>query len=124
MADGYVQAQREAEWNSLPPPHHGPSHDRFCQGKPFEVQEALRPGCLKKVILATTMWEVVDHATGEARENELGTTEDFWGYMIRNQLQMRRHYNKVDSVRRLIRLFVDSPIPGPVNLQIQEEMVD
>lgn len=88
----------------------------------LRFQSLCGSGALKKVVLATTMWEVVDPSTGEKREGELKTAEDFWGYMIRHKSQIHRHYNNVESVRRLIGLFANGA--APVTLRLEEEMVD
>ncbi len=82
------------------------------------------PDALRKVILATSMWEGVDEAVGEAREKELADTEEFWGYMLRHHSQMHRHYNTVQSARRLIEVFAGSAAPEPISLRLQEEIVD
>lgn len=37
---------------------------------------------LQKVVLATTMWDVVDGEIGAKRERELVEKKDFWGYMV------------------------------------------
>lgn len=37
---------------------------------------------LKNVILATTMWDRVSQSEGDARELELTSTMDFWGWMM------------------------------------------
>ena len=46
---------------------------------------------LKNVILATTMWDRISEAEGEARENELITTPDFWGWMVSQGSKVYRH---------------------------------
>lgn len=46
---------------------------------------------LKNVILATTMWDRISEAEGEARENELTTTPDFWGWMVSQGSKVYRH---------------------------------
>ena len=37
---------------------------------------------LQKVVLATTMWDVVEEGIGAKREQELKEKKEFWGYMI------------------------------------------
>ena len=90
----------------------------------LRFQRLCGPEALRKVILATSMWEGVAEAVGEAREKELADTEEFWGYMLRHHSQMHRHYNTVESVRRLIGVFAGSAAPEPISLQLQEEIVD
>ncbi|KAI0838300.1 hypothetical protein F5Y06DRAFT_269093 [Hypoxylon sp. FL0890] len=82
------------------------------------------PNALQHVILATTMWErLSDEGIGVKHEKELVETEDFWGFMVRQGSQVRRHYNTRQSARELLQIFVSSNDP-PVALKIQEEMVD
>ncbi|KAI1140789.1 hypothetical protein F5Y05DRAFT_374930 [Hypoxylon sp. FL0543] len=82
------------------------------------------PNALRRVILATTMWErLSDEGVGVKHEKELTETEDFWGFMIRQGSQVRRHYNTGKSAKELLQIFVTSNEP-PVALKIQEEMVD
>ena len=90
----------------------------------LRFQRLCGPEALRKVILATSMWEGVDPAVGEARERELAETEEFWGYMLRHRSQMHRHYNTAESVRRLIGVFAGSATPEPISLRLQEEIVD
>ena len=45
---------------------------------------------LKNVILATTMWEMVDEEDGHAREIELQDTPEFWGVMKEKGSQIVR----------------------------------
>lgn len=90
----------------------------------LRFQRLCGPEALRKVILATSMWEGVAPAVGEAREKELAETDEFWGYMLRHHSQMHRHYNTVESVRRLIGVFAHSPAPEPISLRLQEEIVD
>lgn len=79
---------------------------------------------LRNVILATTMWErLSDEDIGVKHEKELVETEDFWGFMVRQGSQVRRHYNTKESAKGLLQIFVSSNDP-PVALKIQEEMVD
>ncbi|OTA56918.1 hypothetical protein K449DRAFT_387310 [Hypoxylon sp. EC38] len=79
---------------------------------------------LRNVILATTMWErLSDEGIGVKHEKELIDTEDFWGFMVRQGSQVRRHYNTKESAMGLLQIFVSSSDP-PVTLKIQEEMVD
>jgi hypothetical protein len=35
-----------------------------------------------RIVLATTMWDMIDRETAERRENEIKTDERFWGLMI------------------------------------------
>ncbi|KAM0232475.1 hypothetical protein ACHAP5_010728 [Fusarium lateritium] len=82
---------------------------------------------LKNVVLVTTMWEKVEIEVGERRENELESTEEFWGYMKRHGSQTRRHYNNEESARSVLSIFIpESPDiqPETVALAIQKELAD
>lgn len=82
---------------------------------------------LKKVVLTTTMWERVDPAVGERREQELQTTEEFWGFMSKHGSQVRRHYNNKQSALDIISMFVPQSFgvaPETVTLDIQKELAD
>jgi hypothetical protein len=46
---------------------------------------------LKNVILVTTMWDKVSEAEGTARELELTSTPDFWGWMVSQGSKVYRH---------------------------------
>ncbi|KAL8405392.1 hypothetical protein RB596_004311 [Gaeumannomyces avenae] len=80
------------------------------------------PDALKMVILATTMWEQVNQEVGEAREEELRTTEEYWGCMVQRGSRIFRHTNNPDSALRLVRLFLREH--RLETLAIQSEMVD
>lgn len=49
------------------------------------------PDALKNVILVTTMWDRVSEAEGAAREYELTSTPDFWGWMVSHGSRVYRH---------------------------------
>jgi hypothetical protein len=46
---------------------------------------------LKNVILGTTMWDKVSETEGIARERELTSTPDFWGWMMDQGSRVFRH---------------------------------
>lgn len=75
---------------------------------------------LKNVILVTTMWEKVNASEGEARVQELTSTEDFWGCMIASGSRVERHTNDRDSALRLVRALLNQQ---GIPLKMQEEMV-
>ncbi|TPX06853.1 uncharacterized protein E0L32_002349 [Thyridium curvatum] len=79
-------------------------------------------GALKNVILATTMWDLVDQIEGAAREKQLIETKEFWGYMASKGSKVYRHDNTRRSAMNLIGHFVKTDTR--VTLGIQEEMVD
>ncbi|KAL8288224.1 hypothetical protein RB597_000359 [Gaeumannomyces tritici] len=80
------------------------------------------PEALKMVILATTMWGLVDQEVGKVREDELRTTEEYWGHMVQHGSRIFRHANNPDSALRLVGLFMGEH--HPETLAIQSEMVD
>ncbi|KAL8344117.1 hypothetical protein RB601_004575 [Gaeumannomyces tritici] len=80
------------------------------------------PDALKMVILATTMWEQVNQEVGNVREEELRTTEEYWGFMVQRGSRIFRHTNNPDSALRLVRHFMGEH--RPETLAIQSEMVD
>jgi GTP-binding protein EngB required for normal cell division len=49
---------------------------------------------LKNVILGTTMWDKVSETEGTARELELTSTSDFWGWMVSQGSRVYRHTGK------------------------------
>ncbi|KAI1401328.1 P-loop containing nucleoside triphosphate hydrolase protein [Hypoxylon fuscum] len=83
------------------------------------------PNALKRVILATTMWQsLADEELGVKREKELIETEEFWGWMTRNGSQVKRHYDTKVSAKKLLQTFVSSSDTPIEKLKIQEEIVD
>lgn len=57
----------------------------------FMFKKLCGPDALSNVILATTMWEQVTEDVGVAREKELMSTPDFWGWMVGKGSQVYRH---------------------------------
>lgn len=57
---------------------------------------------LKNVLLATTMWDRVGDVEGSARESELISTPDFWGWMVGRGSRVYRHTGEEGRFRRLI----------------------
>lgn len=75
---------------------------------------------LKNVILTTTMWDLVNPEEGEARENQLRSTPEFWGWMIEKGSSTFRYLNTTKSARETIQ----SLLPRPrIVLDIQQQMV-
>jgi hypothetical protein len=77
----------------------------------------------KNTILATTMWEKEDQRVAEKREQSLITGSAFWALMIKRGAQVRRHKNTPESVRELLKPFVERR-QSKVVLSIQKELVD
>ncbi|WYZ36262.1 hypothetical protein EsH8_XII_000012 [Colletotrichum jinshuiense] len=89
------------------------------------------PDNLNRVVLVTTMWDKLDDdKVGVSREKELVENNEFWGCMVERGSQVERHYDTVESARKLIDIFLpqgheQSNRPPPqMELAIQREMVD
>ena len=77
---------------------------------------------LKKVVLATTMWDKVPQREAEEREKQLIETPEFWGFMVSKGSVTYRHNNTVESAVRIIeKLAVDN---SKMTLDIQNQMVN
>ena len=57
----------------------------------FMFKKLCGPNALRHVILATTMWDRVSEVEGRAREQELTSTDDFWGWMVSQGSRVCRH---------------------------------
>lgn len=87
----------------------------------FMFRKLCGPHALKNVILATTMWNSVSERQGAARERELRSTSDFWGWMVEQGSQIRRHDGSTASAMSLIRDLVKNN--EKVTLSLQHQMV-
>ncbi|KAF4468821.1 hypothetical protein FALBO_4287 [Fusarium albosuccineum] len=77
---------------------------------------------LKKVILATTMWDKVSSDEAEKREAELIETPDFWGWMLGKGSSCQRHDNTALSARRIVNtLASDGKL---ITTDLQRQLVD
>ena len=91
----------------------------------FMFKKLCGQDALKNVILATTMWELVDFELGVKRETELVNTQDFWGWMVQHGSQVFRHANTKASAMRLVEIFAGQQSnKQSVALDIQVQMVD
>ena len=88
----------------------------------FMFKKLCGQNALKNVILATTKWEEVGEEKGYEREKELKSTEEFWGWMVKNGSQVQRHYNNKESAMRLIGTYTSTK-RTEMTLDIQKEMV-
>ncbi|CAH0018597.1 unnamed protein product [Clonostachys rhizophaga] len=77
---------------------------------------------LKKVVLATTMWDKVPTEEGEQREKELVDTQEFWGWMLQKGSSCSRHMNSEDSAKRIVQTLVGHETPTITTLQV--ELID
>ena len=74
----------------------------------------------KKVVLATTMWDKVQHDTGVRREREL--FEKFWKTMISYGASTSRFSNSADSAWKIVEIILKQHETEV--LLLQEEIVD
>ena len=58
---------------------------------PLTFKKLCGDDALKNVILATTKWDRVSKQKGTARERELRSTEEFWGWMVSQGSKVYRH---------------------------------
>lgn len=77
---------------------------------------------LRKVVLATTMWDKVAHHEAEAREQQLVDTPEFWGFMVSKGSTVYRHNNTVESTVQIIEKLAHSD--STVTLDLQNQMVN
>ncbi|KAF2663211.1 hypothetical protein BT63DRAFT_129431 [Microthyrium microscopicum] len=78
--------------------------------------------CMPSVVLATTFWEKVSLEDGERREEELETTDEFWGAMVKQKSRVLRHYNTRASALEIVEQFINKR--SSIVLKIQREMID
>jgi hypothetical protein len=93
----------------------------------FMFQRLCGPKALTNVILATTMWERVSEHEGKQREDELKSTDRFWGGMIANGSTVYRHLNTRESAMKIIEHFINIEKPREEErmvLDLQKELVD
>ncbi|KAK7682617.1 hypothetical protein QCA50_014417 [Cerrena zonata] len=76
---------------------------------------------LVNVVIATSMWNHVDEATGRSREDELRSSDEMFQPMVKKGVKMMRHLNTRESAMRIIQTVLNNT-PRP--LLIQEELVD
>jgi TolA-binding protein len=81
------------------------------------------------VVLATTMWELVDHDVGVKRETELISDSKFWGYMKGGGCRFGRVMNTKASAMDIVGMIVgqqsgDSLSKDNNILAVQRELVD
>lgn len=90
----------------------------------FMFQKLCGKDALKNIVLATTMWELVDPTIGDRREKQLTDNPDFWGWMHEKGSQIVRHQNSRESARRIVDIFAShNTTKQKVDLGIQKEMV-
>jgi len=78
---------------------------------------------IRKVVIATTFWDFVTLATGQDREDQLKSNDNFWGAMIKSGSHVFRHDRDQQSAKEIVE-YLASKRDQRVPLAIQEEMVD
>ena len=76
---------------------------------------------LSNVILVTTMWGLVDEATGADRERELVQNIDYWAGLIARGARHARFTATSESGKAIIGLLRERP---QMDTQVQTQMVD
>ncbi|TGJ80532.1 hypothetical protein E0Z10_g8239 [Xylaria hypoxylon] len=87
----------------------------------FLFKKLCGPNALRNVLLVSTMWENVSMMIGNDHEQELVQTEEFWGAMLQQGAQLKRHKNNRDSAMQLLSHFADKK---RTTMAIQNEMVN
>ena len=78
--------------------------------------------CFSSVVIATTMWDRVNHEDGSRREHQLVATVEFWGDLVAQGARVVRYDDSYDSAMQLIHYVLDL-YRTPV-LQFQREAVE
>ncbi|KAF9765717.1 hypothetical protein IL306_001984 [Fusarium sp. DS 682] len=77
---------------------------------------------LKKVVLASTMWDIVPAEKATKREQELKDTPEFWGWMLSKGSSIHRYNNTTESARQIILSLAGHN--APIATDLQKQMVD
>ncbi|KAM0422014.1 hypothetical protein ACHAPD_000457 [Fusarium lateritium] len=77
---------------------------------------------LKKVVLASTMWDMVPVEKATKREQELKDTPEFWGWMLSKGSSVHRYNNTAESAREIILSLTGHN--APIATDLQKQMVD
>lgn len=80
------------------------------------------PECLRGIVLATTMWDLVPFEDGVRREKQLRATNDFWGEMEKGGSIVKRHLRTKESALSILEVILKSQYH--LVLTIQDEMVN
>ncbi|KAG5658581.1 hypothetical protein KAF25_010762 [Fusarium avenaceum] len=79
-------------------------------------------GALKRVILASTMWDITNEEVAVMREKELKETNHFWGWMLSQGSSCHRYNNTPECARQIV-LSLTGRGP-PIVTDLQTQMVD
>ncbi|KAF5677560.1 hypothetical protein FHETE_1611 [Fusarium heterosporum] len=77
---------------------------------------------LKKVILASTMWDITREEDAIMREQELKDTDEFWGWMVEQGSSCHRYNNTAGSARQIVLSLTGHK--SEIVTDLQREMVD
>ncbi|KAF4497147.1 hypothetical protein FAGAP_6670 [Fusarium agapanthi] len=77
---------------------------------------------LKRVVLASTMWDIVPAEKAAKREQELKDTPEFWGWMLSKGSSIHRYNNTAESARKIILSLAGHN--APIATDLQKQMVD
>ncbi|KAF4961107.1 hypothetical protein FSARC_10271 [Fusarium sarcochroum] len=77
---------------------------------------------LRKVILASTMWDKTPLDEATMREQELKDTPEFWGWMLEKGSSCHRYDNTADSARQIILSLANHE--APIATDLQKQIVD
>ncbi|KAK4692123.1 hypothetical protein P7C71_g5015, partial [Lecanoromycetidae sp. Uapishka_2] len=76
---------------------------------------------MSHVVLATSFWDVTDHAKGEHRENQLITRDDFWKKMKDAGAAVIRFKNDSASAMEMVKFIVDQNEKTVLKIQVEME---
>jgi hypothetical protein len=79
-------------------------------------------GALKRVILASTMWDITREEVAVMREQELKETSHFWGWMLSQGSSCHRYNNTPESARQIVLSLIGRG--DPIVTDLQTQMVD
>ena len=85
-------------------------------------EELCGKDALENVILATTMWDEVDEATGKMEEERMKTK--YWNKMLERRSTTGRFLGTYESVLQLLQPLIDAANFKRSSLLLQYEMVD
>ena len=88
----------------------------------FMFKKLCGPECLRGIVLATTMWGLVNPDDGVKRENQLRSTDDFWGEMEKGGSRVMRHLRTKESAMAILGVIIHHRYP--MLLKIQDEMIN
>jgi len=77
---------------------------------------------LRKVVLVTSMWDIVPSEEACRRESELKEKDDFWGSMIKMGSRVFRHDNTEESARGIVGLLAQHN--SRITTSLQKELVE